>query len=98
MKKMMLFWTCIMIILLSGLSHAACTGSKEVKTDFTFGDAAKGYPKDGARIWIPEQANCVGTYPLVVFLHGCQNVPHQYFYDNSANDIVKTAKSLYSQN
>jgi hypothetical protein len=79
-------------------STVKCTVGQEFTRDFTYTSESGFFPKDGGRVWVPSEASCAGSYPLIVFLHGCMTKTaaksHTYFGDNSAYDIIPIAKSL----
>ena len=91
---------------LAGLSTTAgggaggyCTSTTAYQKDFTYTHSTGFYPPNGGRIYISPQANCPGSRPLVIFLHGCMENPttHKNFGDGSAYDIIPVIKKLYEK-
>jgi hypothetical protein len=66
--------------------------------DFTYGSASGFFPDNGGRVWVPAEASCAGSYPLIVFLHGCMRSTHasvhRNFGDGLDNDIIPLAKRI----
>jgi hypothetical protein len=75
----------------------ACVGGREYMQDFDFAPESGYFPQRGGRVWVPAQANCKGSYPLIVFLHGCMvqngNI-HEHFGNGKSNDLIPWTKSL----
>lgn len=77
---------------------ATSCGDSDLTVNFTYEGQSGFYPVNGSRVYVPKQANCKGSYPLVVYLHGCMKrtdaVAHSRFGDGSSGDIIPLAKSL----
>ncbi|MBU0461860.1 MAG: hypothetical protein KJ574_04715 [Nanoarchaeota archaeon] len=81
-----------------------CTADQEKMVDFPFKDELwlKEGEQNGGRVWVPSQANCPGTYPLIIFLHGIQANPPRVIHGNmnrngpgeGGYDLTQDAKEL----
>jgi hypothetical protein len=76
----------------------ACSGGQDFMQDFTFNGDSAFFPTDGSRVWVHSQATCPGSYPLIIFLHGCMRASHasvhKDFGDSSSTDIIPLTKRL----
>ena len=79
-----------------GKTNEYCSASSGFRKDFTFDDGTGRFPVAGARVWVPKEADCPGSWPLVVFLPGCESVPHRRFGDGDPFDVIEVAKNLYA--
>ncbi|MCP4674789.1 MAG: hypothetical protein GY854_04595 [Deltaproteobacteria bacterium] len=79
---------------------SSCGSLPAVVNDFTYESDTGYFPENGARVWVPSEANCEGGFPLIVYLHGCMRsksaAPHRHFGDNSRFDVLNTARELLS--
>jgi hypothetical protein len=80
------------------VSAPTCSGGEDYTVDFNYNVESGLFPDSGGRLWVPSQATCAGSYPLVVFLHGCMRgthaALHKDFGDTSSTDILPLAKRL----
>lgn len=76
----------------------ACTSGEDFMRDFTYESESGFFPPDGGRVWVPAEASCAGSYPLVVYLHGCMRqdhaTVHRNFGDSLDTDIIPLTKRL----
>lgn len=81
---------------LAGAPSPVCTGKSDEIRDFPFKDESwltPGHEK-GGRLWIPAEANCPGTYPLIIFLHGIRPGGIHSGLSNDGDDLIHEAKQV----
>ncbi len=80
----------------TGEAVSSCGEGDDLMEDFTFSSGSGFFPDDGGRVWVPSEANCPGSYPLIVFLHGCMReshaTKHRNFGDGLEYDIIPLTK------
>jgi hypothetical protein len=78
-----------------------CTAGQEVQKDFTYPSTTGFHPPNGSRVWVPAEANCKGSYPLIVWMHGCQKRTtarsHVRFGDGHRQDIIPQTRKLIKE-
>lgn len=75
-----------------------CTTGQDFTRDFTYESESGFFPPGGGRVWVPAEASCAGSYPLIVYLHGCMRqthaTVHRNFGDGLSTDIIPLVKRL----
>ncbi|MBW2971472.1 hypothetical protein KY359_00405 [Candidatus Woesearchaeota archaeon] len=78
-----------------------CNNGEDFTRDFSFNSESGFFPPEGGRVWVPAEASCAGSYPLIIFLHGCMRASHatthRSFGDSTPDDIIPLAKQLIQQ-
>jgi muramidase (phage lysozyme) len=78
----------------AGAPSPVCSGKSDEVKDFPFKEEAyltSGH-QNGGRLWIPAEANCPGTYPLIIFLHGIRPGAMHSGLSNDGNDLIAEGK------